>query len=348
MLYRDAFRRLMKDRLVVVCLVTIVLCAVLASLTVVDRVVNDEGKRWFDDPVTASTKADPVTGLDRSYHPPTLLLALGDYSGVKVSDRERTAKEPDKPAPFETLAEKFEGGLFSANAWRYPLGTDKSGRGVLSMSVHGLAWAFVIGVLTTVISIAIAVPLGALAGYFGGVVDDIIVWFYTTLASIPFLLLLIAIIAIIPDERRGAWGMWAVLVVIGIVTWVGLARLIRAEFMKHKQREYVQACRGLGYSNARIIFSHILPNVSHIIIITFTIGFISSVNIEVFLTFVGAGAQESMTWGKMITTAKTELSRQPSVWWPLATATGMLFILSLAFSIFGDALRDALDPKLRR
>jgi len=339
MLYRDAFRRLMKDRLVVVCMITIVICALLAMLTQIPGVL--------DDPGTSNTKPDTVTGLDMSYHPPTLLLAMGDYSGVKPSDRDRKVETKDVPAPIENLDKVFEGGLLSANAWRYPLGADKSGRGVLSMAIHGMAWAFIIGVVTTLISIMIAVPLGALAGFFGGVIDDIIVWFYTTLASIPFLLLLIAIISIIPDELRGQWGMWAVLVVIGIVTWVGLARLIRAEFMKHKQREYVQACRGLGYSNSRIIFNHILPNVSHIIIITFTIGFIGSVNTEVFLTFVGAGAQESMTWGKIITTAKTELSRQPSVWWPLATATGMLFVLSLAFSIFGDALRDALDPKLK-
>lgn len=338
MLYGDAFRRLMKDRLVVVCMFTIIACALLASLTFF---------KILDDPGTSGGTKEPdaVTGLDLSYHPPTLMLALGSYQGVKPTDRE---EKNGKPAPYDNLDNVFEGGLFSAAAWRYPLGTDQSGRGVLSMAIHGMSWAFVIGVITTLISIAIAVPLGALAGFFGGWVDDVIVWFYTTLASIPFLLLLIAIISIIPDERRNDWGMWAVLVVIGVVTWVGLARLIRAEFMKHRQREYVQACRGLGYSNSRIIFNHILPNVSHIIIITFTIGFIGSVNTEVFLTFVGAGAGGTdMTWGTMISAAKTELTRQPSVWWPLATATGMLFILSLAFSIFGDALRDALDPKLK-
>lgn len=337
MLYRDAFRKLSRDKLVVSCFVVIVVCAIAALLSLSSAVVGmpdnpNEGK-------------DPVTGLSYSFHPPTTLLALGWRDGVRAED---TLSKDGKPAAADGLDKVFEGGLFSANAWRHPLGTDKQGRGVMSMALHGLRWAFVIGFLTTAISVLIAVPLGAAAGFYGGWVDDLIVWFYTTLASIPFLLLLIAIISIIPDNLKSVYGMWAVLVVIGIVTWVGLARLIRAEFMKHKQREYVQACRGLGYSNARIIFSHILPNVSHIVIITFTIGFISSVNTEVFLTFVGAGASpKDMTWGLMITNAKTELTRQPSVWWPLATATGMLFVLSLAFSIFGDALRDALDPKLK-
>jgi peptide/nickel transport system permease protein len=339
MLYRDAFKRIKKDRLVVVCMATIVVCAILALLTLVPGLVSE--------PKDSREGKDPVTGLDFSYHPPTPLLALGIRQGVKAEDT--FSKVKGEPAPADGLDEVFSGGFLGSAAWRHPLGTDKAGRDVLSMTLHGLRWAFIIGFITTAISVVIAVPLGALAGFFGGFIDDAIVWFYTTLASVPFLLLLIAIISIIPDDLKNVYGMWAVLVVIGIVTWVGLARLIRAEFMKHKQREYVQACRGLGYSNARIIFAHILPNVSHIVIITFTIGFVSSVNTEVFLTFVGAGAGPAdMTWGRIITTAKVELSRQPSVWWPLATATGMLFILSLAFSIFGDALRDALDPKLRR
>jgi ABC-type dipeptide/oligopeptide/nickel transport system permease subunit len=332
MLYRDAFKRLKRDPLVVVCLGIIVLTIILAVLTFFSGIV-DPASEVFE-------SKDEVTQLDRSYHPPTLVMAFGDYSGLQ--SKLQTQETHDR------LDKVFEGGLFSKAAWHLPFGADKSGRNVLAMVLHGLRWAFIIGLVTTVISIALAVPIGAVAGFFGGRVDDVIVWFYTTLASVPFLLLLIAILSAIPVESRAEFGMWAVLVVIGLVTWIGLARLVRAEFMKHKQREYVQACRALGYGNGRIIFGHILPNVSHIVIISFTIGFISSVTIEVFLTFVGVGAStEDMTWGRIITNAKTELSRDPSVWWPLAAATVMLFVLSLAFSIFGDALRDALDPKLK-
>jgi ABC-type dipeptide/oligopeptide/nickel transport system permease subunit len=338
MLYRDAFRRLLRDRMVFACMVTIVVCMLLAILSLFPGIVGH--------PNSGREGQNPTSKLAWSYHPPTPLLALGFDVGIKAEDR---IIQPDGSPPIiDGLPEAYKGGLFSAAAWELPLGADQAGRNVLGMALIGMRWAFIIGFLTTIISIMIAVPLGALAGYFGGWVDDIIVWFYTTVASIPFLLLLIAIISTIPDSARNQYGMLAVLFVIGVVTWVSLARLIRGEFLKHKQREYVQACRGLGYSNARIIFNHILPNVSHIIIITFTIGFISSVSIEVFLTFVGVGAGKGdMTWGTMITNAKTELTRQPSVWWPLATATTMLFVLSLAFSIFGDALRDALDPKLK-
>jgi peptide/nickel transport system permease protein len=129
---------------------------------------------------------------------------------------------------------------------------------------------------------------------------------------------------------------------------VGLSRLIRAEVMKHKEREYVQAARALGCSQARILFRHILPNVFHLVIITFTLSFVGSVGLEVFLSFVGIGIDATLpTWGQMISASRNELQREPSVWWPLLGATGALFLLALSFSLFGDALRDALDPKLR-
>lgn len=343
MLYADAFRRLMKSKLIVACMVVIVSCALLSVLTLIPGFV--------DDPKKAYEKPDEVTLLDRSYHPPTLLMALGNRDGIKDSVL--------TPEVEKHLDEAFSGGVFSANAWHLPLGADRDGRNVLSMILHGLRMAFLIGFVTMAISTFVAVVFGALAGYFGGFVDDVIVWIYTTLASIPFLLLLIAIMSIIDDKAKQKipegleWlqisnGLYILLFVVGMTFWVGLARLIRAEFMKHKGREYVQACRALGYGHVRTIFRHIIPNVSHVVIISFTIGFVTAVNIEVFLTFVGVGVQPTdPTWGNMIAAAKHELTRDPSVWWPLTAATILLFILSLAFSIFGDALRDALDPKLR-
>jgi len=328
MLYREAIKRLLNDRLVVVCMVVIVIFLILGGIA---KFASDADKQFKD--------KDPVTKIARHFHPPTPLIALGLIE--TMSDNRKITDEQKK---------QFEGGLFSKAAWRLPLGADRDGRSVLGMVLYGIFYAFIIGALTTIVSILVAVPMGAVAGYFGGWVDDIIVWFYTTLASMPFILLLISIIASLPKDIRNnkAWGLYAVLFVIGVTTWVGLARLIRAEFMKHKVREYVQAARALGFSSARIAFSHILPNVSHIIIITFTLSFVASVNIEVFLNFIGVGIPPTTpTFGQMIANGKTELTRDPSVWWPLTTATSFLFVLSLAFSIFGDALRDALDPKLR-
>lgn len=331
MLYREAFARLMKDRLVLACLIVIGLAILMSFLSLIPAIV--------DDPTQQYKEADETTLIDRPYHPPSLLIAIGAIDTV----------QQDKPMTEEQKA-AFEGGIFSKAAWAVPFGADKDGRSVLAMSLHGLRYAFIIGLVTTIVSVLIAVPIGAAAGFFGGVVDEIIVWFYTTLVAIPQLLLLIALTIALPADIRShaTWGLLAVLIAIGVTTWVGLARLIRAEFMKHKRREYVQAARALGFDNSRIMFKHIFPNVTHIVIIYFTISFVTAVNLEVFLSFVGVGIPiGTPTWGQMISEAKNELTRVPSVWWPLTMATFFLFILSLAFSIAGDALRDALDPKLR-
>ncbi len=327
MLYTDAFHKLRKDKLSTTCFIIIVCMLILGFLSLIPGFAPKQSLRGID----------PVTKIDRHYHPPTLLLASGLVQEVN-----------GKPLT-EAQEEAFDGGFLNAAAWQAPLGRDQHGRSVLALLMHAIRLAFIIGFVTTVISTLIALPIGALAGYFGGITDEIVVWFYTTLASIPQLLLLIGLIASLPQDLRNDsdWALYAVLVVIGITTWVGLARLVRAEVLKHKNREYVQAARSLGFNHGRTIFVHILPNISHIAIIMFTINFISSVNLEVFLSFIGIGIPaEALTFGQMIARAKQELTRDPSVWWPLTSASILLFILSLAFSFFGDALRDALDPKL--
>jgi len=192
------------------------------------------------------------------------------------------------------------------------------------------------------IYIAVAVALGALAGYFGGWVDDLIQWLYQTVASVPGLLLLIALTFALGK------GLTNVAIALGAVGWVGLCRLMRAEYIKHKGRQYVLAARAQGAGDLRIMFRHILPNTFHIVIISFSLGFVNAIMGEVVLTFVGLGAQaHEPSWGRMITEARAELARDPAVWWPLAGATCAMFVVCLAFNIFGDALRDALDPKLK-
>jgi peptide/nickel transport system permease protein len=140
-------------------------------------------------------------------------------------------------------------------------------------------------------------------------------------------------------------GIYAVYLALGLTTWVSLCRLIRGEFIKHKEREYVMAARALGAGHFRIIFRHILPNVLHIVIINFSLRFVFAIQAEVILSYLGIGVQDMPSWGIMINDAKVELAR--GVWWQLAGATGAMFIIVLAFNVFGDALRDALDPKLR-
>lgn len=352
--WREVWRLLRRDRLAMVSLTIIVICTALAVLVQLGVIADDVDDTHRLKRVEIG-EPSCVQILIRSHGPgwigsrDGLALLLCHGVSLELAERHgflslRRGRDWSyhPPTPLIQLREHGFHGLFRREAWAYPLGTNLEGQNVLSVLLHGLKWAFVIGVVTSLIAIPIAVFFGALGGYFGGVVDDIVVWIYSTFASIPQLLLLIALLTFMEKS------MLNVLIVIGVTTWVGLCRLVRAEFFKHKEREYVVAARALGQGHSRIIFRHILPNVSHIIIITFTLRFVQAVSLEVFLSYVGIGVDPSTaTWGQVISAAKDELARQPSVWWPLTGATLFLFVLSLAFSVFGDSVRDALDPKLR-
>ncbi len=220
------------------------------------------------------------------------------------------------------------------------LGTDIFGRSVFYKVIHGTRIAMSVGFVASLIAIPIGVVLGAVAGYFGGWIDEVIVWFYTTLSSIPSILLLTAVTFILGK------GLFAVYLALGATSWVSLARLVRGEFIKHKTREYVVAAESLGAGHTVRIFRHILPNTMHIVIINFSLQFQTAIKTEVILSYLGLGAVGQPSWGIMIDDAKLELAR--GVWWQLAAATMAMFLIVLAFNIFGDALRDALDPKLKK
>jgi peptide/nickel transport system permease protein len=223
---------------------------------------------------------------------------------------------------------------------RHLMGTDGLGRDVLQRIVQGVRIAFQVGVITSVIAIFLGVVFGCLAGYFGGWVDDLIVWFYSTVSSIPGLLLILAIAVVVGK------GLLGVYLGIGLTAWVGLCRLMRGEVMKHKEMTYARAARALGLGHGRILFGHILPNVFHIVIISFSLRFPSAVNTEVFMSFLGIGVQGEPSWGIMISNARLRLWY--GVWWELGFTTLAILLVVLAFNFFGDVLRDALDPRLRR
>jgi ABC-type dipeptide/oligopeptide/nickel transport system permease subunit len=219
------------------------------------------------------------------------------------------------------------------------LGADIFGRSVMYKMIYGTRIAIGIGLVTALVSIPIGVFFGALAGYFGGKVDSFVVWLYSTIAAVPNLLLLLAI-----SYALGK-GMTAMYIALISTSWIGIARVMRGEFMKHKTRDYVIAADSLGASHASKIFRHILPNVSHFIILNFSVLFMSAIKAEVILTFLGVGLQGVPSWGMMIDDAKLELSR--GVWWQLTGATGAMFFIVLALNLLGDSLRDALDPKVK-
>ncbi|MBT7767974.1 MAG: ABC transporter permease [Bdellovibrionales bacterium] len=231
------------------------------------------------------------------------------------------------------------GASYAAPDMNNIFGTDIFGRSVLEKTIKGTEVAMSVGLVVALIAIAIGVVVGAIAGYFGGLIDELIVWFYTTFSSIPGIMLLVAITLIMGK------GIIAVYLALGLTSWVQLARLIRGEVIKHKDREYVQAASAIGSSHFRKLFIHIFPNVMHIVIINFSLQFQFAIKSEVILSYLGLGVQGQPSWGTMIDDAKLELAR--GVWWQLAAATFAMFGVVLAFNILGDALRDALDPKLK-
>ena len=219
------------------------------------------------------------------------------------------------------------------------MGTDALGRDVMHRLIQGTRIAYKVGIVTALIAIPIGVFFGCLAGYFGGRVDSFVVWLYSTVASMPGLLFILAIAMVVGK------GLTGIYLGIGLTTWVGLCRLIRGEVIKHKEQAYVQAARALGLSWPRILFRHILPNVFHVVIVTFTLRFPAAVGTEVFMSFLGIGVVNEPSWGVMINSARMRLWQ--GVWWEMTFVTLAIFGLVLAFNLLGDALRDALDPRLR-
>lgn len=218
------------------------------------------------------------------------------------------------------------------------LGTDVFGRSVLYKILAGTQTALTIGFVVSSIAVPIGIALGSIAGYYGGKIDAFVVWLYTVVVSVPYILTVIAISYVL-----GA-GMLAICIAMGMVSWVSLCRLTRGEFIKHRDRDYVMASRLLGASDTRLIFKHILPNVVHLAIISGSLMVLAAMKSEVILTFLGVGIQSGASWGTMIDDAKGELVQE--IWWPLTGVVLAMFFIIYALNVIGDALRDALDPKL--
>ena len=225
---------------------------------------------------------------------------------------------------------------------RHLLGTDGVGADVLYLTLKGCRTAMIIGGLTSLIATPLAVLFGMLAGYYGRRVDDAVQYLYTVLDSVPSILLLIALLLVMGR------GLVEMCIALGITSWVGLCRLTRGETLKHRDREYVRAARALGVGNARILYRHILPSLLPVVIISVTLGFSGLVLSEAILSYLQLGVPAGVgSWGNMIDAARMELARDPIIWWNLTAASVALFVLVLAFNLFGDALRDAIDPRLR-
>lgn len=222
-----------------------------------------------------------------------------------------------------------------------PLGADKWGHDVLKKTIKGAETSIVVGLVAAFIATLIGTAFGALAGYFGGKLDDFFNWFYNVFTSIPYLLLILAVAAVLQKK-----GMVTIILILGLTGWTGVFRLVRAEYMRHKEREYVMAANTIGASHWTRMFSHIFPNVSHIPLVQMSILVVSFIKSEVILSFLGFGVPVGVvSWGSMLNEVQNELIL--GKWWQLLSVTFAMALLITAFSLFTDGLRDALDPRLR-
>ena len=240
------------------------------------------------------------------------------------------------------------------------LGTDKVGQDVLYQALKSVRISLVIGTLTTLVLLPLGIALGIMAGYFRGWIDDLIQYVYTTLNSIPGVLLIAASVLMmqVVIDRNADWFATAaqradfrlliLCAILGLTSWTGLARLLRGEALKLSQLEYIQAAHAFGVADARILGRHIVPNVAHIVIIAMVMDFSGLVLAEAVLSYVGVGVDPATTsFGTMINAARLEMGREPIVWWSLAAAFVFMFVMVLAANLLADAVRDGFDPRVR-
>ena len=239
-------------------------------------------------------------------------------------------------------------------------GTDRTGNDVLVQTLKSIRTAFVIGLLSTLATLPIAVVLGILAGWFRGWVDEVVQYLYTTLSSVPNVLLIAACVLMVqvaldqhPEwfetgAERADLKVFLLCVILGVTGWATLCRLVRAETLKLRELEFVQAATAFGVPQVRIMARHILPNVMHLVLITTVLNFSDLILYEAVLTYVGVGVDPSTSsFGGMINLARSEMSRDPVVWWSFAAAFGFMVALVLAANLFADGVRDAFDPRSR-
>jgi peptide/nickel transport system permease protein len=244
------------------------------------------------------------------------------------------------------------------SAFYHVLGTDKVGEDVFYQAVKSIRTGLVLGTLTTLIMLPMAIIFGILAGFFRGWIDDVIQYLYTTLNSIPSVLLIAASILMVQVYManhqqdftsvivRADMRLLFLCLILGLTNWTGLCRLLRAETLKLREMEYVQAARALGVKQSMILLRHILPNVMHIILISVVLDFSSLVLAEAVLSYINIGVDPSTySWGNMINGARLEMAREPIVWWSLSAAFIFMFALVLAANLFSDTVQDAFDPR---
>jgi len=331
--WRLAWRRFRGDRVGMVSLVVVVAFLGLVLLAALGLVARD----WQAElgvPSAPPTFLGPAGAAPES-------AATGLAAAPAGPNVDLSAVDPLAPkyAEWAELAKKYKT-TETVKAATLPFGADRLGRDVLAKAIKGAQISIYVGVLAALLATLIGTVLGAFAGFFGGRIGDLLEWVYNVFTAIPGILLIFAFAAVVGR------GIGSVVLILGLAGWPGIYRLIRAEFMKHSVREYVRAAEAIGASTASRMFRHILPNVSHVVLVQLSIHVVGFIKAEVILSYLGLGVGvDQVSWGTMLAEAQGELIL--GHWWQLAAATLFMAVFVTAFSLMTDALRDALDPKLR-
>jgi len=350
------WQRFRRDRVGMVSLVVVLIFVIIALASATGVMASD----WSEEVGTSNA---PPEFLSKNLAAPGATEATGPAARItptesSISDPlsgdlaeirgEVTATpNPDISDPLaDVLAEiKREAKSSSAAKARQSdhllFGADKWGRDVFKKTIKGTQVSLLVGMASAALATLIGTLFGAIAGYYGGKRDDFFNWLYSVFTSIPYLLLVLAIAAVL--NRRGPD---TVILILALTGWTGIFRLVRAEYLKHRVREYVLAADAIGASHLRRVFVHILPNVSHVVLVQLSLHVVLFIKSEVVLSFLGFGVGvDTVSWGSMLNEAQSELLL--GYWWQMAAATLFMAVLVTAFSLFTDALRDTLDPKLQ-
>lgn len=323
-----AWRRLRADRVAMAALATVAACLLLVLLSGMGLVADD----WEQEVAV-------------NYAPPAFVGA--DAAGRALAQAQLPRAMP--PNAFDPLAAELAELKAQLAATHppveklttLPFGADKWGHDIVKKTIKGGETSIVVGLVAALLAVTLGTLFGAVSGFYGGWVDDLFNWFYSVFTAIPSILMILAVAAVLQQK-----GVATIVLILGLTGWTGPYRLMRAEYIKHTAREYVMAADAIGASSLRRMFGHILPNVAHVALVQLSILTVGFIKAEVILSFLGFGVPVgTVSWGSMLNEAQNELIL--GKWWQMVAAAGAMAVLVTAFSLFADALRDALDPKIK-
>jgi peptide/nickel transport system permease protein len=337
-LWTLAWRRLRRDAVGMVSLVVVVFFLLMMAASYLGLIAGDWNKE---------------RGV--SYANPAFLAGAENLEARALQSREASKTPPVDLSDIDPLAPRYKEWEERAakiavtevkRSDTLPLGGDKWGRDVLKKVVKGSEVSIFVGLTAALLATIIGTVLGAMAGYWGRWVNDFLEWFYNIFTSIPYILLILAFAAVASASGKFGKGILPIILILSLTGWTGIYRLMRAEYIKHGNREYVKAAQAIGASNRSRMFVHILPNVSHVALVQLSQHAVGFIKAEVILSFLGFGVPVDMvSWGTMLAEAQNELVI--GKWWQLFAAGASMAVLVTAFSLLTDSLRDALDPKIK-